>query len=289
MSRKWIGVLVAVALAAAGTWVLVRYVQGAENRALEGEETVAVLVVNSPIAAGTPGQDIARSVQVELVPIKVQAPGSFGSVEDLESLEGLVTSVDLVPGEQVIEARFITPETLDELDDIVVPDGLVEVTLSLSPERAVGGVLRTGDTVAVFASFPPFDVEVVDTEDVSEPGTDETEDAAASSGGSPVARTKSPNTTHIILHKVLVTNVQVEELPSDNDSEEAGTSTLELSPTGNLLITLAMLPENAERFVFTAEFGTVWLADESETVDEAGTSIQDRFTVYEDPLVTVTP
>lgn len=283
MSKKWIGVVVAVALAAIGTFVLVKYVQGADNRALEGEETVAVLVIDSAVSSGTPAEDMSGSVRIEMVPVKVQAPGSLGSVEELNDLEGLVTSVDLLPGEQVIDARFITPQTLEELDDIVVPDGLLEVTLSLSPERAVGGNLRPGDEVAVFASFEPFTVDAVDVD--ADPGTqpDEGVDAEASAG-TEITSTKTPNTTSIIVHRVLVTNVQVEELPQDNTSDDStsANASLELSPTGNLLITLAMEPVNAERFVFTSEFGTVWLGDESETVDDSPTIIQDRGTVYAD-------
>ena len=285
MNRKWIGVIVAVILAVVGTWVIVQYVQGADDRALEGEETVQVLVVDSKIAAGTPGDDIARKVRVELVPVKVQAPGSLESVEDLESLEGLVASVDLIPGEQVITARFITPQLLEEQDDIIVPDGLLEVTLSLSPERAIGGVIRPGDHIAVFASFTSFTLDAVEPGSEPTPTPTPTPDPEAEGTAQGVAAAKTPDTTHIILHKVLVTNVQVEELPAENTSEDAGTATLELSPTGNLLVTLALEPENAERFVFTAEFGTVWLAEESATVDETGTGIQDRSTVYLDPIL----
>ena len=286
MNKKWVGVVVAVALAAIGTFILVRYVQGAENRALEGEETVSVLVVDTLVPSGTPAEDMSGSVSVELVPVKVQAAGSLGSVDDLADFDGLVTSAELVPGEQVIAARFITPQTLEEQDDIVVPDGLLEVTLSLSPERAVGGVLRPGDEVAVFASFEPFTVDLVDS-GTGQGGDPDAEADSAASTESQVAITKTPNTTSIILHNVLVTMVQVEELPQENSSDDSTPSnaSLELSPTGNLLVTLAMDPANAERFVFTAEFGTVWLADESETVNDSPTDIQDRGTVYDNPLL----
>jgi len=288
MSKKTIGVIVAVALAAIGTFIIVRYVQGADSRALEGEETVSVLVVSSPIPSGTAAEDMSKDVTVELVPVKVQAPGSLGSVDDLNNLEDLVTSIDLLPGEQVIEARFVTPQVLDELDDIVVPDGLLEVTLSLSPERAVGGVLRPGDEVAVFASFESFTVDILDPT-VEQGATPEADPGAEPDTGTLPETTKTPNTTSIILHNVLVTMVQVEELPQDTSSDDTDPSdaNLELSPTGNLLVTLAMDPTNAERFVFTAEFGTVWLADESETVDDSPTPIQDRAAVYEEPLAEV--
>ncbi|MCZ6857885.1 MAG: hypothetical protein O7F70_07790, partial [Gemmatimonadetes bacterium] len=53
-------------------------------------------------------------------------------------------------------------------------------------------------------------------------------------------------------------------------------------PTGNLLVTLAMEPDDVERTVFSAEFGTVWLAQESETAPDKATRIQTRGTIYLD-------
>jgi len=270
MNRKWVGVGVAVLLAAVGTWVLVSFVRGAENRALEGQETVAVLVVDTVISEGSAAEDIAGNVHIELVPANVQVRGSLADLEALQSLEGRVASVDLLPGEQVIASRFVARDVLDEQDRVAVPDGMVEVALSLSPERAVGGELRPGDEVAVFASFEP------ETVDASSTG-DSLEAAPVPTG------TEVPSATHIILENVLVTNVQVEELPAPSTSGDSNTATLGLSPTGQLLVTLALDPADAERFVFTAEFGRVWLADATVAPDEANTNVQDRTTVYDDP------
>ena len=286
MNRKWIGVVVAVALAAIGTWVLVQYVQSAEERALEGQETIQVLVVSETVPAGASAASLATKVRTELVPAKVQAPGSVGS---LAELDGQVTAVELVPGEQVIATRFVTAEVFQDLDDFEVPDGLVEVTMSLSPERAVGGTLRQGDLVAVVASFQPFDL------DGTTPNPDE--DSIIISAGSPeeaseiaaeldVAPTQTPNTTGLIIHKVIVSNVQVEQLPAEPtvvDGEPA--PDVDLAPTGNLLVTLAMQPEQAERFVFTAEFGLVWLALETETTPEGNTQVQTRNSIYTNPVL----
>lgn len=269
MNRKWVGVALAVALAAVGTWVIVSFVRGAENRALEGQETVAVLVVDSEIPAGTAAEDISGQVHVELVPSNVQAHGSLEDIAALKTLEGLVASVDLLPGEQVIVGRFVATEVLDDQDQIEIADDMIEVTLSLSPERAIGGRVRPGDEVSVLASF--------EAQSGASPLADDT---AGSTAGT---TSDAPSTTHIILGSVVVTSVQVEELPRRNTSEESGTASLELAPTGQLLVTLATEPANAERLIFTAEFGRVWLADASQLSAVADTNIQDRSTVYDDP------
>ena len=53
MSKRWMGVAASVVLALVGAFLLVRYVQGADERALEGEETVEVLVVTAAVDRGT--------------------------------------------------------------------------------------------------------------------------------------------------------------------------------------------------------------------------------------------
>jgi len=281
MNRKWLGVLASIAFVALGTFVLVRYVQGAEERALEGEETVEVLVVNTAVPRGAAADDLQGKVDTVLVPTKVQAPGS---VTELSALAGTFAAVDLVPGEQLLASRFVSAEELIALDDFAVPDGLLELTLSLSPDRALGGELRPGDEVAVIASFAPFAL----TEDesagvqIEEAIQQSEEDETIQQSEGNTTERKTPSSTHLIIHNALVTNIQVERLPVATDEASAEQSGVELAPTGNLLVTLAMEPDDVERTVFSAEFGTVWLAQESETSPEAATRIQTRGTIYLD-------
>jgi pilus assembly protein CpaB len=239
MKRRIIGVLAAVVLAAVGTGVLVAYVQGAERRALAGEQTVEVLVVSQPIARQTKAEDIATSIVREQIPLKVRAEGSVNALDDLS---GQVAAVDLLPGEQIVASRFIAPEEAAAQSRVEIPDGLQEVTLSLEPQRAVGGQLSPGDTVGLFASYSP---------DVA------------------------PYLSRMVLHKLLVTNVQVEQLPAEAPEEgEAASSGPALAPTGNLLITLAVDVEEAEKAIHAAEHGTVWLSAEPSSASESGSSIR---------------
>lgn len=250
MNKRILGIVAAVVLAAVGTLVLVAFVKGAENRALAGEQIVDVLVVSEAVIRDTPAADLADMVVTEQVPVKVRAEGS---VDDLDDLEGRVTAVDLMPGEQLVASRFVTPAQLAEESEVDVPEGLQEVTISLEPQRAVGGQITPGDTVGLVTSLRPEDQEL-------------------------------PDTTKMILHKVLVTRVQVEQLPTQPDEDEAGTGSQgpELAPTGNLLITLAVDVPQVERIVFSAEHGTIWLTNEPETVDEGGSETRHGGNIYDD-------
>lgn len=254
--------IAAVALAAVGATGLVAFVKGAEERALAGEKVVEVLVVKARIGAGTPAEELAASLRRERVPAKTRAEGA---VAELAGLEGYVAEVDLLPGEQITTQRFVAAEEFGRTGGRVeVPDGLLEVTVSLAPERAVGGAIRPGSRVAVTASFESLD-----------------DGGANAVDGTPAPGAKAPVATHVILHKVLVTNVQsttsfdVGVGGGDDKGETAP------APSDDLLVTLALDAPSVERVVFAAEHGTLWLAFEPADAAEGGTRVQSRGTVYQ--------
>lgn len=274
MSRKVLGLLTAVVLAMVGTFALVAFVTNAEARALEGEELVEVYVVAEPISGGTPGKEVEQLVVVEQVPVKVRAAGA---VESMPSLIGRVAAVDLQPGEQLIESRFIDlSEFADRAAGVQIPDDMIEVTLELDPQRAVGGLLEPGQTVAVLASFEPFDLTAtvveVDGEEVGLPAA-----VAAEIDGA------TPNATDLLLRKVIVTAVQEARSRSFGDDEEEF-DRLNTAPEDVVLVTLAVRPADAERLVFTAEFGFVWLAVERDSVPEIEDDIRTRGNVFDDDV-----
>lgn len=276
--RRALGVAGAVVVALVGTMLLVGYVRSAEQRALEGEELVPVLVLSDHVPRGTPAAAIVDDVTLEMVPLKVRADGG---VSDLTVLADLVTSTDLLPGEQVVVSRFVTAESLATTTRIEAPSNMLEVTVSLAPDRALGGGLLPGDFVAVIASFDPFELNAIEPTDL-EPGEiiDPSEIFVGSSEGDEQGLgIKTPTSTHLILHKVLVTNVQFEQLPRTR-AEDLPEDAPPIGPTGNLLITLAAPPEAIEKIVFTAEHGFMWLAAEGPDAAEPVTPVQTRATVY---------
>lgn len=276
MSRKVVGIVVALMLATVGTVALVSYVQTAEKRAQAGEELVEVYVVNGTIPAGTSAAELQETdlITVELVPKKVQAADS---VQSIQGLGAKVASVDLVAGEQLVATRFIeSADFAARAIGVIIPPGKVEVTVQVDPQRAIGGLIQPGDTVAVFASFEPFKISSgaiveVDGEEVPIP------DAA---GG---ASAETATSTQLILHKILVTAVQesasAQGLGNNNDEQ----TRLETAPDKDLYITLAVDPADAERIIFTQEFGYIYLAQERSDVPENPTDVKTRGNVYDDP------
>ena len=255
MNRRLIGTLLALVLAALGTFVLLVYVRSADDRALAGEQIVEVYVVQERIAEGTAADDLEGLVDRAKIPVRLRADNS---VEDLAPLSDMVATVDLEPGEQLLSTRFASPDDLEAQGAVEVPEDLLEVTVSLAQERALGGKIKPGDTVGVLASFDPF-------EGADPPGDD--------------PPPKTPNSTHLILHKVLVSDVSGGT--SATQSGDGQTQTNSGATAGNLMVTLALDAPSVERVVFAAEHGFVWLTNDPETAPEGRTQVQTRGTIYQ--------
>lgn len=161
---------------------------------------------------------------------------AVGAVANIGPVAGQVTAVDLLPGEQLVQSRFAAAAATGLAS---VPTGSLQVTVALDAVRAMGGQIRAGDSVAVLVSFD------------------------------------DPATTHMILHKVPVTDVR-DELGAPVITNADGAS-----PTGKLFVTLALGGPSVERVVFAAEHGRMWLSWEPQEANEGGTIVQTREGVYQ--------
>ena len=244
MKTRLIGALLAIVLAAGGTVVLTGYVNGADARASAGAAFVQVYVVSGDIAAGTPIEEATNLIAAKKIPALA---ATAGRVSDLIALKGKVASVALIPGEQLLTARWVKPENLDTAGKVVVPDGLQTVTIALPVERVVGGTVKAGDTVGVVisATLKPADSQEV-----------------------PVTRQ--------VFHEVLVTAVQA----GTTTPPAEGTGTAETSAT-SVMVTLARNTADIEKLVWGQEFGSVWLTIEPEGADQSGSRVVNGGVVFE--------
>jgi pilus assembly protein CpaB len=166
-----------------------------------------------------------------------------GAVTDLGELAGRVATVDLQPGEQLLAGRFAAPEDVEVPGTVAPPDGASEVSLLLEPQRVIGGRLAAGDTVGVHVSLD--------------------------------------GRTHVVLHQVLVTQVQGAPAQPAAGEEAQTASSGGAAPSASLMVTLGLRPEAVEAVVFGMEHGTVWLSLEPEDVDTTGTEVLTPENIYE--------
>ncbi|WP_426299037.1 Flp pilus assembly protein CpaB [Arthrobacter sp. R-11] len=236
MKTRLLGGIAALVVAIIGTVMLLIYVQGADRRALANTETEEVYIVQKEIPAGTAVAKFGDSVVRKAVPRSAIAADSVKSLDDLGNK---VSSIEFMPGEQVLASRMVDPGSQVGRGRVEVPTGLQEVTVKLDIERVVGGNIEAGDTVGVLLSFKPKD------------------DAA-------------PDMTQLAMHKVLVTAVQdasgtIAESSTEQDqsaSKSSLKSNKNASARGTYLVTLARPATDIEKIVFAVEFGAVYLSKE---------------------------
>lgn len=244
MNKKVVGVIAAALMAVIGTVVLVLFVQGAEDRALEGEELVTVLVTEQQIPAGTPAAQLQDLVTTEQIPVKIAPPGV---ISDLVSVTGQVTAVDLLAGETLLAGRFVEPENFEARRGAVeVPEGLLEITVSMSQEQFIGGIPTPGDKIALIALGDRSDFIPANQDSLNQPNPADPTGTTAADGG---------RISKIILQQVLVTNVQGNPLPQQPTAQSA---TERVAPaSGSLLITLALNGPDAERLIYVRNAQTL--------------------------------
>ena len=261
MKTRLLGGIAALLVAIVGTVLLVSYVQNADKRAMAGTETESIYVVQQAIPAGTPADKISALVTKKEVPKVALASNN---VTDLASLGSKVTAVALVPGEQLLSSRMVEEQAFLGPSRVQVPAGLQEITLKLPIERVAGGKVTAGDTVGIFLSL---------------------DSATAGPDGQKVSKTQ------LGFHKVLVTAAQFSDGAAAQTGETANTagttqasSTTSSSTKGSgdrtYLITIARNAADAERIVFAAEFGKVYLSKEPGDAVEDGASYVDASRLF---------
>lgn len=261
MKTRLLGGIAALLVAIIGTVLLVSYVQNADKRAMAGTETETIYVVQKAIPAGAGVDEIAASVTKKSVPKVALAEQT---VTDLTELGSKVAAVALVPGEQLLSTRMIEEKSFLGPSRIQVPAGLQELTLKLPIERVAGGKITAGDTVGIFLSL----------------------DQATGTEGE--AGTKSSK-TQLSFHKVLVTAAQFsngtaaqtgEAGAASGTSQVSSTSATKTQTDETYLITIARNSADAERIVFAAEFGKVYLSKEPGDAIEEGASYVDSSRLF---------
>ncbi|TFC29454.1 Flp pilus assembly protein CpaB [Cryobacterium sp. TMT2-18-3] len=245
MKTRLIGAILAIVLAVVGTVVLTGYVNSADARAANGAEFVEVYLVAAEIPAGTEASAISDLITAKQIPTVAAVPGRVAKLSDLK---GLVADTALMPGEQLLESRWVTPAERAASGDVALPEGMQAVSIALPVEQVVGGTVKPGDTVGVVIS-------------ATIKGTDGAEDT-------PISRQ--------VFHKVLVTAVR-----EGNKTPPAEGADAAAEPFDTVMVTLARSTADIQKLVWGQEFGSVWLTIEPKTADETGSAVIGGSTVFE--------
>ncbi len=264
MTRRIIAALAALLIALAGSMAVMGYAKAADRRALAGQEAVRAFVAEQEVPAGTTaGKAVEDGLIVQtLIARKAVPQGVLTAVDG--GYDQLVATSAIQPGELVLRTRFAARGTTQGA--LLIPPGLLAVSVALDDPSHVGPFVRVGAKIAVFDTF---NVQEADKAHRT-PAGDHLQD-----------RHEYSRATRLLLPQVEVLAVgattTAQDGNQDADPSAGGLSAPGATQSARTLFTLAVTQQQAERLVHAARTGTMTFALLGpETVASAGEGVDDR-------------
>lgn len=152
MQSRVLAVLVAVVLALVATAALVVYVNGADRRAVSGQEPRMVWVAAQLIKAGTSGQTARNTGLIKQVPVPNKNVVA-GAVLSMPQIENRYAAVDIVAGEQLLLRRWVGAEDVAGRRLLQIEPGHQALAIEMDMVRQVAGFVTPGDKVSLVLSM----------------------------------------------------------------------------------------------------------------------------------------
>ena len=152
MQSRVLATLVAVVLALAATAALVVYVNGADRRAVSGQEPRMVWVAAQLIKAGTSGQTARNTGLIKQVPVPNKNVVA-GAVLSMPQIENRYAAVDIVAGEQLLLRRWVGAEDVAGRRLLPIQEGYQALAIGMDAVRQVAGFVTPGDKVSLVLSM----------------------------------------------------------------------------------------------------------------------------------------
>lgn len=244
MLRSRVSVLLlSLAFALAATAGAAYYLMSLRASIVQGQTLVDVVTAKQPIQSGTAIAEAVAggSLEISKVPKRYVAEGAVAAV-DLR--DARILSADLSKGEQLTENKLRKPDA--SALAYRVPAGMLAVSIEVNEVVGVGGDLRAGDRVDVVATFSP-----------GPNGQDET--------------------------KIALENVEILATGGFGSRQAGSAGLIGGSQSGiqKKTVTLAVSPIQAEKLIFSAEKGHVWLAlrraGDAEHLKTSGQTVRNIF------------
>ena len=258
--KRILAVLAAVLLAIVGAVAVLGYANAADSRAVAGQEAMTVYVTSRAVPAGVPLADAVAdgSLQKTVFAAKSVPVGALLEVEP--EMAELVAMSDIAPGEIVLSNRF--GEQQEGSAALVVPEGLVAITVQMTDPGRVGPFLRPGSTIAVYNTFLARDPESADLSPVGIGLGSEVEDVNAT-------RVLLPAAEVLAIGDVTLSG-RAAAAGSDSESGQA------VADVPTALVTVAVTPADGQRLVHAAQTGTLYAGLLGEGVDVGNAAVDDR-------------
>lgn len=144
-------IMLAALLAIFGIVAVLAYVSNANARAVDKLKAAYVLIAVHPIASGT---TLAQARHEKLL-VRERMPLSSLPNDVVTSVtadnSNLVTSVNIPQGTLLVQTMLVTKT--QRTGSLVVPPGMVAVTMQICLSADVGGYIKPGNKVAVYDTY----------------------------------------------------------------------------------------------------------------------------------------
>lgn len=258
--------VLALILATLATVGVFLYSKGVKQDALESGDRVAVVVSKVDIAANTDLNTLIEQDEFELQELPADAVIE-DAITEISQLADRRNTVFIVAGEQIALSRVEGGQVPG--GQLGIPAGHQAITVALNAPRAIAGALAGGDNVTIYATFSAVDISLL------EPNLAKFVKQARTTTTGVDGQVEIPkfDTTVVLVPEVEVLRV-IREVQSTDVPAEQQTADIE----GAISVTMAFLPEEAQKFVYSLELGSVYLS--LLPPDEAGVDL-DPLTVAE--------
>ena len=146
MNSRVLAAIAAAILAFVGIGAVVMYAASAQTRAFGGATLVTVYRTTAEVNANSSSEDVQASIEEVRLPTSAVPEGA---IRELSDIQGLKTTVPLIPGEVLVEGRFDKGGSA-AASGSSVPKGLQEVTIALGVDAA--GSVAAGHRVGIILS-----------------------------------------------------------------------------------------------------------------------------------------
>jgi pilus assembly protein CpaB len=243
MSRRITTISAALVLALLGTLLVVVYVGRADARALDGVQTVTVVVAKEPLKKGQTvksAQD-AGLLSTETFPRKAVPATAIAKLQAADA--ALVFASDVTQGEMLQRPRLVAK--VEPPNRLVIPAGKMAVAVSLEDPARVSNFVTVGSNIAVFDSYNVFE---------GNEGGRWTPSGDHLNDGFPTNKA-----TRVLLPKVQVLAIGEsfrKEEPKKVDEAAAPAAAGDVTHT---LVTVAVDQREAEKLIHGTQTGTLYL------------------------------
>lgn len=149
-SRRTLTLVGAVVVAALAGMVLLKYVNGVEQRATQADALVDVAVAAGPIPAGIASDAAIDAGRITMAK-RPQQDVPQNAVRRLADIQGQQAALDLSGGEILTTAMFEADSVAESSNTNEITAGHVAVSVQLDEAASLGGLIEVGDKVNVFA------------------------------------------------------------------------------------------------------------------------------------------